>query len=134
MERRFAKKTESLDAVFEYITGFADSHGINPDITRELQFGVEEIFTNMVKYNLESSNDVTIDLSIENNLLSISIIDHDVHSYDPTQTPPVDVSQPPHERTPGGLGIHLVRAMMDDVRYEYNDRTATITLIKRLER
>lgn len=134
VQRQFAKTTDSLDAIFEYITQFALSHQVNPDITRELQFGVEEVFTNMIRYNPESSNDVTIDLLVENGLFSISIADREVHSYDPTKRPPVDITQPPHERTPGGLGIHLLREMMDDVRYEYTDHTARITLMKRLEK
>jgi anti-sigma regulatory factor (Ser/Thr protein kinase) len=99
-----------------------------------LHFGVEEVFTNMVKYNTESANDVAIGLTLENGELAISIADRGVHSYDPMARPPVDVSRPAHERTPGGLGIHLIRELMDDVRYDYRDRTATITLIKRLER
>jgi anti-sigma regulatory factor (Ser/Thr protein kinase) len=134
MERLFAKKIDSLDAIFDYITQFANANKVNPEITRKLHFGVEEVFTNMVRYNTESANDVAIGLQIDNGQFLISIVDRDVHSYDPTKRPPVDIAQPLHERTPGGLGIHLVREMMDDVRYEYDGRTATITLIKRLER
>jgi len=132
MTRQFAKNIESLDAIFDYITKFAESHRVNPEITRELHFGVEEVFTNMVRYNPESANDVTIELAIDGGLFAISVADHGVHSYDPTKRPPADIQQPLHERTPGGLGIHLVREMMDDVQYRYDNGTATITLVKRL--
>lgn len=132
MTRQFAKNIESLNAIFDYITEFAESHQVNPEITRELHFGVEEVFTNMVRYNPESANDVTIGLAIGEGQFSISVADHGVHSYDPTKRPPPDLGQPLHERTPGGLGIHLVREMMDDVRYHYDNGTATITLVKRL--
>ncbi len=107
--------------------------GINDDVTREMQFVVEEVFTNMVRYNRESCNDVSIRLHLENGALSVSLADRDVHDYNPNQRPPIDVEQPLQERKPGGLGIHLVREMMDDVQYEYKDRTARITLIKHLE-
>ena len=113
---------------------FAASHAVGGKDLHDLQFGVEEIFTNLVKYNSESSNDITIELSVEDGRFALSLVDQDVHSYDLTRTPPVDTTKPLHERTPGGLGIHLVKQMMDDVLYEYNDRTAKITLIKQLEK
>lgn len=134
MRQQFAKKTDSLEAIFEFVSKFADANGIKGDIVHAMHFGVEEIFTNLVKYNSESKNDVAIELSISDGHLSLSLVDQDVHSYDLTKTPPVDTTQPLHERTPGGLGIHLVKQMMDDVLYEYNDRTAKITLIKQLEK
>lgn len=134
MTREFPKSIDSLEAIFEFLTQFASSNGVSDDVLRDLQFGVEEIFTNLVKYNNESHNDVTIELGIHQNEVALSLLDQDVHTYDLTKTPPVDVTQPLHERTPGGLGIHLIKQMMDDVRYEYHDRTAKITLIKRLEK
>ena len=134
IERHFAKSTSSLEAIFEYVFQFAESHHLSTDTTAQMQFGVEEVFTNMVRYNTESNDDISIRLSIVDGSFSITIADHNVHSYDPNSRPPVDISQPLHERTPGGLGIHLIREMMDEVRYEYEDRTARITLVKRLEK
>jgi len=134
MTRAFPKRIDSLDAIFGFLSGFAQAHQVNPAILRELNFGVEEIFTNMVKYNPETANDVTVNVDIANGCFSVSLLDHDVHSFDPTQSPPVDITQPPHERTPGGLGIHLVKEMMDEVLYEYADRSAKVTLIKHLEK
>lgn len=132
MERQFAKHTDSLPVIFDFVTQFVRSYNITPEQTRPLEFAIEEIFTNMVKYNTESQNDVTIQLALENNTLSACLIDRDVHSYDLTERDPVDINQPIQEREPGGLGIHLLRKMMDDVIYEYADRTCKITLIKRL--
>jgi anti-sigma regulatory factor (Ser/Thr protein kinase) len=133
IERQFAKSTDSLEAIFDYITEFAQTHGVSEAVVPVLHFGVEEVFTNMVRYNTESCNDVSIRLSLESDSFSIALTDHEVHSYDPNTRPPVDTAQPLHERTPGGLGIHLVREMMDDVRYEYENRSARIILIKHLE-
>lgn len=133
MECQFPKQTASLESIFEFVSELANRHCVSADITRDMQFAIEEIFTNMVRYNTETQNDVTIDADVADGVFRVTLADRDVHSFDPTQRPPVDTERPPHERTPGGLGIHLVRQMMDDVRYEYVDRTARITLIKRLE-
>lgn len=134
MTREFPKRIDSLESIFEFLAKFTASNGVSDDVLRDLQFGVEEIFTNLVKYNSESANDVTVELALTDKRVILSLLDQDVHSYDLTKTPPVDITTPLHERTPGGLGIHLVKQMMDDVLYEYDDRTAKITLIKHLEK
>jgi anti-sigma regulatory factor (Ser/Thr protein kinase) len=134
MTREFPKRIDSLESIFEFVAEFAAANGIGGDTLNAMQFGVEEIFTNLVKYNGETANDVAIAMNIANGRMALSLLDQDVHSYDLTKTPPVDITQPLHERTPGGLGIHLVKQMMDDVQYEYGDRTAKITLIKDLEK
>lgn len=132
MERQFAKHTDSLPVIFDFVAQFVRPFNIKPEQIRPLEFAIEEIFMNMVNYNTESKNDVTIQLALENNTLSACLIDRDVHSFDPTKHDSVDIDQPIGERTPGGLGIHLVRKMMDEVIYEYADRSCKITLIKRL--
>lgn len=134
IERYFAKRTDSLEAIFGFVSEFAASHGISEDVTAEMHFVVEEVFTNMVRYNQESKDDIAIRLRLEDRSFLVSLADHNVHSFDPNSRPPVDITKPPHERTPGGLGIHLIREMMDEVRYEYENRTARITLVKNLEK
>ena len=132
MEREFAKNTDSLETVFAFIAEFADQRQIKPGFTKPFELAIEEIFVNMVRYNTESNHDVIIQLNVEDNSLKACLIDRDVHYYDPTKRDPVDITRPIHEREPGGLGIHFVKEMMDDVIYEYDDRTCRITLVKRL--
>lgn len=133
MERAFAKNVDSLPVVFEFVREAATGEHVDDDLTRSLQLAVEEIFVNMVKYHPESANDISIEIMRKAGRLVIRVRDHDVNSYDPTGRPPVDVTKPITDRKPGGLGVHFVRAVMDDVIYEYTDRTSTITLIKNLE-
>jgi anti-sigma regulatory factor (Ser/Thr protein kinase) len=44
----------------------------------------------------------------------------------------VDVQKPIEERPVGGLGLHLLKKVMDDVQYEYQDRESKITLVKKI--
>jgi serine/threonine-protein kinase RsbW len=132
MEAAFAKATDSLPAIFDFVEKFTKENCLGEELTLMLQFVIEEMFINMVRYNSESKNDVTIQFRVEGNELLVTLIDHDVHYFDPRDRPPVDVTRPVEERMPGGLGIHLTRQMMDDIRYEYVDRTSKITLVKRL--
>jgi anti-sigma regulatory factor (Ser/Thr protein kinase) len=60
----------------------------------------------------------------------VSLTDFDVEPFDITKFKPYDAGLPLAERKPGGLGIHLVRAVMDEVTYEYENRCSRITLTK----
>jgi len=132
MERNFRKTVASLDEVFAFLDEEFARHGPDPAAAYALTLAVEEFFTNFVKYNPESDRDVTVGVLLEGESLIVRLIAYGVDAFDVTATGPVDVSLSLEERTPGGLGIHLSRHMLDDVRYEYEDRRSTITLVKRL--
>ena len=60
------------------------------------------------------------------------LIDFNVDPFDITQAGEFDPSQSLEERKAGGMGIHLVKTVMDDIHYDYNEkeRTSKIQLIK----
>ncbi len=132
MEKDFRKSVAALDEVFAFLDGEFARHAPDPATSYALTLAVEEFFTNFVKYNPESDRDVTVGVRLEGEALVVYLVARDVNSFDVTATGPVDVSLSLEERTPGGLGIHLSRHMLDDVRYAYEDRRSTITLVKRL--
>jgi anti-sigma regulatory factor (Ser/Thr protein kinase) len=132
-EQRFGRSFGSLDAIFGFVEGFLDGEGIDTDPSFEIQLVIEELFTNMVKYSRDGHQDIAISLEREGPRLVIRLRDFDVEPFDVTRVPTADVDQPITERTRGGLGLHLVRQVADDFRYDYRDRNSTITVIKRLE-
>lgn len=98
-----------------------------------LDFVVEELFTNLVKYN-NGSQPIEIYLNRDGDSVRLELVDHDVDPFDPNlDAPKVDTTKSMEERTPGGLGLHLVKAMVDDVAYEYEDRDMRIIVTKYLE-
>jgi len=133
MRREFTKSTDSLTGIFDFLTEYAHREGIPEEFLPSLHLAVEEVFVNLVRYNTDSHHDVTIELSCAHHELTIILRDHDVQRYDITQHPGVDINLPVEQRTPGGLGVHFVRTIMDEIQYDYTNRTSTITLIKRLE-
>jgi sigma-B regulation protein RsbU (phosphoserine phosphatase) len=54
--------------------------------------------------------------------------------FDPTQKEEVDTTLPAEQRKIGGLGIHLVRRIMDSVSYEYKDHKNILTLRKKISK
>lgn len=133
MKREFAKSTDSLAGIFDFLTEYARDEGIAEEYLPSLHLAVEEVFVNLVRHNTDSRHDVAIELSRDQTELTITLRDRDVQRYDITQHAIVDIHQPLELRRPGGLGVHFVRQIMDQIQYDYTDRTSTITLIKRLE-
>ena len=131
-ERRLSRAIGSLDSLFDFVDGFADRHGIPGDAAFDLRLALEEIFTNMVKYHPEGAETILVRLELEGSNVRASLQDFDVDSWDVTLAPEPDVGAPVEARRPGGMGLHLVRKVTDEFRYEYRDRSSTVTVIKRI--
>jgi len=122
---------ESLAAVFEFIEGFFQERQLDPGLLYAVNFTVEELFTNMVKYNPAGSGDIGLSLARTADGVAVSLTDHADQPFDVTRAPAVDIDQPLEERRPGGLGLHLIRQMVDHIDYEYRDGCSTISFVKK---
>lgn len=134
MERSFERDFRALGEIFEFTGRFAAAHRLEELLGLSINLIVEELFTNMVKYNTGAGQPIHISMDVDDGRLRIELVDEDVDPWDPTAAPVVRVDQPIEERRAGGLGLHLVRSIADDLKYEYEDRRMKITVIKNLER
>ncbi len=133
MEKKFKRDISSLENIFEFVEEFISSYDIAPSIMYPIQLAIEELFTNILKYQPDGRSDVAVYLEITDNQLVIRLTDFDSEPFDLTKTEEVNTSEYIQKKKPGGLGIHLVKQMVDSLDYEYNNRTSTITLTKHLE-
>ncbi len=133
MEKKFKRDIQVLGDVFNFVEESCSSLKINNDLLFSVNFVIEELFTNMVKYNQSTSqSDISVGVEKQMGQLLIRLTDYDVDGFDITQAREVDTSATLEERGIGGLGIHLVKKMVDDIQYNYSNRQSTITLIKNL--
>ena len=133
MEKKFKRDFQSLGTVFDFISEFVNQQEIDESILFSINFIIEELFTNMVKYNAKGKSDILLGLEKVEKKLLIKLIDFDSEPFDLTKKEEVDTNLTLDERTPGGLGIHLVKKMADDVKYEYQNRQSKIIITKNLE-
>ena len=122
----FARSNDSLDEIFAFVQSALDAGGAGGADAYAILMAVEELFTNMVKYNATGTG--RIDLEIECGAGSVSCVltDPDSERFDMTLAPEVDIHQAVEQRRPGGLGIHLVRRLVDSITYEYAERRSRI--------
>ncbi len=134
MDKKFKRDLNSLDGIFKFINEFSAKTGVDEAVVFTISLVVEELFTNIVKYTSENSNEILLQLKKNEDDLIIHLTDFDVDPFDITKTAEVDTKQSLEERRVGGLGIHLVKQMIDKIEYEYKDRQSKIILIKHLEK
>jgi anti-sigma regulatory factor (Ser/Thr protein kinase) len=106
--------------------GVGDAHRL------PMQFAVEELFTNLVKYSRGGTREIQLDLKRDGGRLVVSLTDFDVERFDIRAAPDVNVDLDLKDRKPGGLGIHLLKRMVDEVDYEYVDGRSKTTFVKLL--
>ncbi|MEP5762995.1 MAG: SpoIIE family protein phosphatase [Halieaceae bacterium] len=134
--RTFKRSLASLDEIFAFTEEFFVSRGIDTSLRYAVDLAIDELFTNMVHYNPEEPEEIIIEYERVENGLSVSMTDHQRPPFDITQdAPPADLDSPAEERQEGGLGIHLVKEMVDTIDYSYDDSEgcATITFTKKPE-
>ncbi|RMF65990.1 MAG: ATP-binding protein [Calditrichaeota bacterium] len=134
MQRTFGRNIDALENIFAFNSEFAKRNGIGKATLGFIDFVTEELFTNMVKYNPGNTNEILIQLRRDGDKVVVTLTDFDVEPFDVTQKRDVNVRQALAQRKVGGLGLHLVQQMADEIKYEYKDRTSKITLTKRLEK
>ena len=118
-DARFARSFDSLPAIFGFTAEAFARAGVDPGLRQDVDFALEELFTNMVKYSAASEADVRIELTPIEGGVEVTLTDYDVEPFDVTKAPDVDVGLPIEQRRPGGLGLHLIRRLLDSIEYEY---------------
>jgi serine/threonine-protein kinase RsbW len=131
----FRREVAALREVFVFLARFVDGREIDEKTAFCINLVVEELFTNMVRHNEGGGESIALSLERRDDHVFLELIDTDVEPFDPdtAEVPPVDAGI--EDRRPGGLGIYLVRKMVDELKYEYESegRRMRITAIKALE-
>lgn len=96
-----------------------------------VQLAVEEAVTNVINHGYTDGqpHTFTVELTLEERRLT-TVISDDAPAYDPLARPDVDTTRPLEEREIGGLGVHLVKKLMDSAQYERRDGRNVLTLVR----
>lgn len=125
-----------LDRIADAVDAFGETHGLNAKLRFQIRLVLDELLTNIISYGFppteEGRHVIAVDMGQEGKVLRFAITD-DARPFDPLSAKAPDLDSDPGERHVGGLGIHLVRTIMDRVAYERVGGTNHLILEKDIE-
>jgi sigma-B regulation protein RsbU (phosphoserine phosphatase) len=131
-QRAFKRSFDSLPGIVAFTAEVFARERIDLGLLQSVDFALEELFTNMVKYSATSPAEVHIEITRIDGGVEVTLTDYDVDAFDVTKAPDIDIDLPIEQRRPGGLGLHLIRRLLDSIEYEYikQNRQSRITFRK----
>lgn len=133
MEGQFRRSFDSLDQIFALTERFFASEALDRSHLHAVNLAVEELFTNMVKYNPAGEGEIGLQLQLARDAVQVRLSDREAAPFDVSLPPEVDTEAPLQDRESGGLGLFLVHQFVDSLDYAYRDGQATITFTRKLD-
>ena len=129
---RMGFEAADLPRIQAAIGEFSREQDWPPDIEFQVDLVLEELVLNVVNHGSSGgAGEIAIELLSDAEAVTIEIID-DGKPFDPlTDAPDPDTESSIEDRAVGGLGIHLVRTMMDEVSYRREENRNHMILVKR---
>lgn len=135
-EIKVEAEMEQLYTILDNLEEWLDENGCSLKSKTQINIAIEEVFANIVHYAYDSKNgEVIVKCKLEEldseNYISIQFMDNG-RPYNPLENEEPDTNLSAEEREIGGLGILMVRKMMDKVNYNYHDNFNVLTLQKKI--
>jgi sigma-B regulation protein RsbU (phosphoserine phosphatase) len=125
---------EQVPQLADFVDMVCEEVGFDPSLSIQMNLAIEEAVVNVMTYAYPAGTvgNVNIDAQANDERLKFTITDSGT-PFDPTGKAEVDTTLSAEERPIGGLGIHLVRQLMDSINYERIDGKNVLTLRKKFD-
>lgn len=125
---------QEVPRMAEFIETVCDEAGVDMATAMQLNLAIEEAVVNVMNYAYPAGTqgDVCLAASVQGDTITFVLSDSGT-PFDPTQTGEPDLTLGAEDRPIGGLGIFLVRQIMDSVEYRYSDGKNILTLTKNIQ-
>lgn len=110
--------TDNLAQIRDFTSSTAQQCGFSEDVIGKIILAVDEACTNIIKhaYKFSPEGEIKISLKFINQKFTIEITDNGNH-FDPEKIPEPDIKEYYRQKRAGGLGMFLIKRLMDEVKY-----------------
>ncbi len=140
IERKFTlhvpSSTENLTMIREFVTYVGGQAGLDETNVGKIELAVDEACANVMEhaYEHDATKEIVIRATFDEKELHITVKDTG-RGFDPNSVPPVDLEQLVAARKSGGLGMSLMKSLMDKVWYEFEPgQKNELHMVKRIHR
>lgn len=117
-----ANNLAEVSRMNEVLSRLWNEQQLPPDLEMPAMLALEEVLSNVLRHGCRQTAgpDIRVRFTVDRDAFEFEVSDN-CPAFDPLSRPDPNVSLPLDQRTPGGLGIFLVRQLGDDVTYEHRD-------------
>ena len=120
---------DNLDQVTDFIDNHLSERGVSNKLIFKVNMAIDEIYSNIARYS--GATEARVGCNVSENKVSLRFVDNG-SPYDPTVKEDPDTTLSAEEREIGGLGIYMVKKIMDEISYEYKDGRNILILEKNI--
>ena len=120
-----------LKTLYQHLNKFGRGNGLSEACITDVNICLDELFTNIASHGFvdDSEHSIRFTLHLDDNVLTLNIEDHGI-PFNPLEKEDPEIPADLIDVKIGGLGIHIVRTLMDDIRYERKQGRNKLTLKK----
>lgn len=125
--------TNHLHEVRDFVASYAVKMGFPKEDVDDIRLAVDEAYTNIIKhaYNYDNTQSVEIILKLNDNEFHISLLDYG-KTFDPTSYHEPNLKKQIKEKKRGGVGVYLMKKLMDKIEYRKRGQRNEIRMVKKL--
>ncbi len=115
------------------VSAWCSRQALSEEVDYQVNLVLDEVVSNVIRHGYRDKNphEIRVDLEFQDDELTIRVEDDGVR-FSPLQVPPPDITKPINERPVGGLGIYMVRQIMDSLDYRHENGRNFLVMRKRL--
>ena len=132
-EHRLRNDPSEARQIGDWVAEFSARAGLPGEVQNAIDLSLVEWITNIISYGFEDSREHWILIRFRKAAMEVRVeIEDDGVEFNPLTHPPADTSTPLERRPIGGLGVHMIRKLMDSVLYRREGGRNILTLVKRV--
>ncbi len=132
-QKRIVVKNQlsELERVSHMVEAFGTAHGIAPKAVFQLNLALDELLTNVISYAYTdgAAHEIVVQLTLCAGEIAVEVVD-DGRAFNPLEVRPPALDAPLVDRSIGGLGMHLVRQVVDRLEYRRQEGKNVLVLKK----